>query len=150
MADEAVRVFDWEDEIEKEGGEFIVLPEGDYDFVVDDFERARFEGSEKMPACPKAILHLSIDGGELGTVKKSYHLFLNSKMEFRLCQFFTAIGLREKGEKLKMDWTEVKGAGGRLHLVKTTYTNKQGAEVPSNDIDRFIEPEEPKFTAGQF
>ena len=43
-------VFGWDDEINNESSDFVLLPEGDYDFTVDKFERARFDGSEKMPA----------------------------------------------------------------------------------------------------
>ena len=33
--------YGWEDEIVNEGGEFVLLPEGDYDFTVAKYERAR-------------------------------------------------------------------------------------------------------------
>lgn len=39
---------DWNDTIESDGQEFIILPEGDYNFVVAAFERGRFPGSAKM------------------------------------------------------------------------------------------------------
>ena len=48
----------WDDEIEKDGGDFVLLPEGDYNFTVAKFERGRFAGSEKMPACNQAKLEL--------------------------------------------------------------------------------------------
>ena len=41
------REFGWEDEIEKDSPDYITLPEGDYDFEVVDFERARHEGSRR-------------------------------------------------------------------------------------------------------
>ena len=44
-------VMDWNDVIEDDGQEFVLLPEGDYNFVVTDFERGRFPGSAKIPAC---------------------------------------------------------------------------------------------------
>ena len=47
----------WDDEIQNEGG-YEVLPEGDYTFRVEKFERARHAGSEKIPPCNKAILTL--------------------------------------------------------------------------------------------
>lgn len=47
---------DWDDAIENDGQEFIILPEGDYNFTVTDFERGRFPGSAKMSACNKATL----------------------------------------------------------------------------------------------
>ena len=31
--------YGWEDEIVNEGGDFVLLPEGDYDFTVSKFER---------------------------------------------------------------------------------------------------------------
>lgn len=41
--------YGWEDEIVNEGGDFVLLPEGDYDFTVAKYERARHEGSAKVP-----------------------------------------------------------------------------------------------------
>ena len=43
--------YGWEDEIVNEGGDFVLLPEGDYDFTVAKYERARYDGSAKMPPC---------------------------------------------------------------------------------------------------
>ena len=48
MAEYMERELDWDDEIERES-DFVLLPEGDYDFTVTGFERARHEGSEKLP-----------------------------------------------------------------------------------------------------
>lgn len=55
------RELGWEDEIENEGSPRRVLEAGEYPFTVEDFERARFAGSEKVPPCPQAIVHLRID-----------------------------------------------------------------------------------------
>ena len=52
-------VLDWNDIIEDDGQEFVLLEEGDYNFIVRDFERGRFPGSAKLPACNKAILTLA-------------------------------------------------------------------------------------------
>lgn len=51
---------DWDDAIENDGQEFIILPEGDYNFTVTDSERGRFPGSAKMSACNKATLTLQV------------------------------------------------------------------------------------------
>ena len=45
-----MRELGWDDEISREGGEFLLLPEGDYNFVVESYERARHPGSDKLPA----------------------------------------------------------------------------------------------------
>lgn len=51
---------DWNDVIENDGQEFIIFPEGDYNFTVTAFERGRFPGSAKMLACNKAALTLQV------------------------------------------------------------------------------------------
>ena len=48
----------WDDEFE-EGSEFLLLPEGDYNFTITQFERAYFNGSDKLPAsrCSRKIIN---------------------------------------------------------------------------------------------
>lgn len=57
-------IMGWDDVIENDGQEFIVLPEGDYTFTVSNFERGRFPGSAKIPPCNKATLTLNIDNDQ--------------------------------------------------------------------------------------
>ena len=45
---------DWDDVLETDGQEYIILPEGDYNFEVTDFERGHFPGSAKMAPSNKA------------------------------------------------------------------------------------------------
>ena len=52
-------IMNWDDTIENDGQEFVVLPEGDYTFTVTNFERGRFPGSTKIPPCNKATLTIS-------------------------------------------------------------------------------------------
>ena len=52
---------DWDSEIENEGSDFIVAEPGDYDFVVTNFERGRFQGSAKMPPCNQAKLTIRLE-----------------------------------------------------------------------------------------
>ena len=39
------REFNWDDTIEKDSTDFVLLQEGDYDFEVESYERARHGGS---------------------------------------------------------------------------------------------------------
>lgn len=140
----------WEDVIEKEGSEFILLPEGDYNFVVESFDRARHAGSDKLPPCNKAILKLRIDAPD-GTAVITHNLFLHTKTEGLLSAFFTCIGLKKKGEPLRMDWNRVTGSCGRAKVGIHTYKNQQGDEKKSNDIKKFYPKEQaPAFKAGAF
>lgn len=146
------RELGWEDEIEKEGAEYVLLPEGEYDFVVERFERGRHNGSDKLPPCNKAILHLRIDAPE-GTAFISYNLFLHTKTEGLLSRFFVSIGQKKHGEKIRMNWSAVTGAKGRCKVGIRTYVKNDGSEGKVNEIKQFLEPSEktaPKFTAGAF
>ena len=143
------REFQWDDTITKDASEFIILPEGDYNFTVESFERGRHPGSDKLPACNKAILTLRIDTAE-GTTKLTHNLFLHSKTEGLLSAFFSCIGQKKKGEPLKMNWQKVIGATGRCKIGIHTYT-KDGEERRNNDIKRFYPKDDgPAFKAGEF
>ena len=141
---------DWNDIIEKEGDEYVLLPEGDYNFVVESFDRARHAGSEKLPPCNKAVLKLKIDSAE-GTVFITHNLFLHTKTEGLLSAFFTCIGQKKKGEPLKMDWGKVTGACGRAKIGIHSYKNQNGEERKSNNVKKFYpKKEEVSFKAGEF
>lgn len=50
---------DWDSEVTNEQREFVLLPAGDYLFTVQSFERARYEGSAKLPPCSMAKLTIT-------------------------------------------------------------------------------------------
>lgn len=138
---------DWNSTIEKES-EFELLPEGTYDFTVESMERGRFAGSEKMSACPQANLTLIVHDGDLqGKIFDT--LYLHSKAEWRLSQFFTAIGQKKKGEPLQPNWNLVPGSTGKLELTINEY-EKNGEKRKNNRVSRYIPKENKTFTPGQF
>lgn len=141
----------WDGEIQQDSPSFVVLPEGDYDFEVIEFERARHEGSLKLPPCNKAIVHIKIEGEE-GVSIIRHQLFLHSITEGLLCDFFTGIGQRKRGEKVRMNWNQVVGSKGRAKVGIRKWTNDEGREMIFNEIKRFYEPEQPKpsYQAGRF
>ena len=49
----------WDDEVEEKS--FILLPEGEYPFRVEGFDREQHNGTEKMPPCNVANLHIVIN-----------------------------------------------------------------------------------------
>ena len=119
---------DWEDEIENDSPEFTLLPPGDYDFTVTDFEREHYPGGAKLPPCKKAVLSITIDAPEC---------------EGLLCAFFSSIGQRKHGEKLRMNWSKVVGSKGRCKVgVREWVSDRDGEKKRSNEIKRFYEPVE--------
>ena len=129
---------DWDDAIETDGNEFVLLPEGDYNFLVTGFERGRFPGGPKVPACNKAMITVQVTTAEgIATVK--FDLLLYRSLEWRISSFFRCIGQKKHGEKLTMDWNKVVGSIGRAHFKQRTYTNQYGEEKTVNELDRFID-----------
>ncbi len=149
MADYIDRELDWGDSIEKDS-EFTLLKEGDYNFRVETFERARHPGSDKLPPCNKAIVSIHIDSPEGSTTIK-HNLFLHTKCEGMLSAFFEAIGQKKKGERISMNWNMVPGSTGRCKVTVRNYKNKDGEDRQSNQISRFYPKEDkPAFKAGSF
>lgn len=80
MSNESEREYGWDDEIQNDGPEYVVLPDGDYNFKVTGFERGRYEGGEKIPACNMAIITLEIENDK-GICFIQNRLFLHSRCE---------------------------------------------------------------------
>ena len=155
MNENIERAFDWNDEIEKDSGEWVLLPKGDYDFKVISFERGRHEGSDKLPACPKAIITLGFETPQ-GNTTIIHNLFLHSKCEGLLSAFFCSIGQKKHGERLKMNWSAVVGTTGRCKIDIRNFKKKDGSDGQSNEIKKFYDKEPAQtntadgFIPGQF
>ena len=134
MSDQG-RELGWDDEIQNDGDEKIILPPGEYPYTVLLCERARHNGSDKLPPCPVAKLSIKIDGGNLGSVVKSHRLFLHTKTEGLVCQFFRSIGARKHGERLRMNWNSVGNSRGRCKTFIREFEGKKYTEIKS-----FLDP----------
>ncbi len=149
MAEIIERELGWDDQIEKEST-FILLPEGEYDYTVKSFSRGRHQGSAKLPPCPKAVLKIEVTNGTDSTTIE-HNLFLHSKCEGMLSEFFVSIGLKKHGEPLKMNWNAVTGKTGRCKVYIDTWQGTSG-EMKSNKIKKFLDPvpASANFTPGAF
>ena len=71
----------WDDTIQEDGQELILLDEGDYNFIVTNFERGRFPGGQKIPACLVSSEDYDFYNGEdevssvLGSLFRYYEKF---------------------------------------------------------------------------
>ena len=117
----------WDAEIRKES-EIILLEPGDYDFIVESFERSRYEGSTKMPACNCADLNLRIDTAN-GSVTIKHKLFLHQKTEWALSAFFRCSGQKKKDEPFRMNWNTVPGSKGRCKIGHKNYNDNEYNEI---------------------
>lgn len=133
----------WDSEIENEGSEFVIVDPGDYNFTVVNFERGRFQGSAKMPPCNQAKLTIRLDIPD-GICDMKHNLFLHTKMEWKLCEFFTSIGQRQSGQRVAMNWNTVIGAKGKCRVTKRSFPSKDDPTKIrwANDIEKFYAPKE--------
>lgn len=143
------RELGWDDSIEKDGKEFITLPAGDYDFEIESFERARSNGSEKMPPCNMAVLQFTIKNSHGEDVSVKENFLLHTKLEWKLSELFTSVGMKQKGEKVRMNWSALPGSTGRCKLKVEHYT-KDGEDRTINRIERLYPKEVKKFEPGKF
>lgn len=135
------REFTWDDTIENEGSEFTLLPDGVYRFTVEKFERGRSSGKGKIPPCNMALLTLRVsDVANRSRAVIEDSLLLHTKMEWKLCQFFLAIGQKKHDEPLRMNWQTVPGSTGWCEITTETWTGNDGKERQSNRIARYIDP----------
>lgn len=137
------RELGWDDTIQQDSADFILLPEGLYSFVVKGFERGRHmpnpQNPGKLPACNKATVSIGVTTAEGEAVLK-HNLFLHSSTEGMLSAFFGAIGLKKKGEPLKMNWQTIIGSRGVCKVGIRTYNGNQYNEVKAmlypEDVDQ--------------
>jgi len=138
--------YGWDSEISAEAGAFVVLPEGDYDFVVTNLQRDRYqpnpERTGKLPPCPMAIVTHRFTSEKGEQVIIDNRLFLHKSTEGLLAAFFEGIGQKKKGEALKPDWNTVIGATGRAKIGVRKWTSQNNNEMESNEIKKYFPKEQ--------
>lgn len=137
---------DWDEEISNDGsGEYVLLEEGDYNYVVTKFERGRFPGGAKIPECKKVTLTLTVETNE-GQANVRYDMILWSSLRFKICDFCISIGqARREDEAIKPNWSSMIGSRGRARFKPREYTDKKSGEKRQvNDVARFYDYD-PKF-----
>lgn len=141
------RELGWDDTI-KNDSSFVELPEGDYDFVIDHFDRARSKGSDKIPPSNMAVVFFNITGpdGRIATIRENF--ILHTKLEWKLSELFCSVGLKKKGEELRMNWNSLPGMSGRAHVILEP--DKNDPTKKYNHIDKLYPKESKKFEAGKF
>lgn len=132
----------WDSQIEKESS-FILFPEGDYDFIVDKMERSQYQPSPSAKikeASPMAELTLRFTSAEHGETNVSENLILHTATEWKISEFFIAIGQKQKGQPFTPNWSQVPGSTGRAKLEINKYTKKDSSKGENNRVVNFLEP----------
>lgn len=143
---------DWDDvlnvnEKELETPQYLVLPEGDYEFTVDDVTYGNYNGSDKIPACKMATLKAKI-ATEKGTAYAGYRFYLyEGRGTQNIARFFKAVGFDVSGglkPGLFFKKAVQEGRSGIAHVKPNEYNGRT-----YNDIAYFKNPEEKKAETGK-
>lgn len=134
MAD--MEVYDWdmggvEDAQPRESA---LLPPGEYPFEVKRLVKERFAGSDKVPPCPRAVLQLEVDGGELGKATVFERILLYGKSGWKIATLFASLGFPTDpatGHRV-VDWSAVEGRRGTARFKVREYNGSR-----YNEVDRF-------------
>lgn len=132
----------WDELIDTDGSEFTLLDEGDYTFVVTDFEKGYFNGSARMQACNMAKLTLQISAPDGGVATIKHNLFMCSTFANRLAAFLRCIGLKKRGCPSTGKITDSVGRVGRAHITVREWVGNDGQTRKSNEVKYFIDAEE--------
>lgn len=135
---------EWDDYIEDDGQPFVVLDEGDYNFVVENFERGRYQGGGKIAACNKAVLTLRVETPDGRTANVVTILLLTKSLEWKVSAFFRSIHQKQTGERVQMKWDKIVGCQGRAHFAPRSWIGTDGKEHESNNVEYYIDYD-PKY-----
>ncbi len=137
MATDNSERMDWNSVYENEGNEFVLLPENtEVQFTVTEFVRTKTQKGDYM-----AKLTLKGESAKGEVVFLRENLVLLRSCEWKICQFFTCVGLRKYGERGQLRWNDLLGSSGRCRLGIETWT-KDGKTYEGNCVKEYLEPEE--------
>ncbi len=146
------RVLGWDDTISNDDqGAFEVAEPGEYVFEVVNLVRGRHSAKAdgKIPDCPKAEVTLRIYTADGDKVDFKHNLYLHSRCEGMLCNFFRAIGQRKHGEPLRPNWANVIGSSGRCKVGVRDWKTATGENRKSNEVKKFLDPSDAAATSRQ-
>ena len=147
MAETEGRELGCEDTISKDSSEFEPIPEGDYEFTIEKYERARSQGKGKLPPCNMAVVYFRIADRDREVVIRE-NFILHSSLEWKLSELFRGIGAKKEGEEVRMNWNLLPGATGRAQVSLDPDRNDPSKKY--NHIKKIYPKEIKKFEAGKF
>ena len=133
---------DWDAPLDDEGRDFAILPKGEYRFAIPSkpIIRSVSKGG-KTEGAQMGKLELLIFALDDVNYEKPLgigfdNLIRHTSTDWKVCQFFTAIGERKHNEVIVPPWDMVPGASGRAIFYPDKYEGKESMKV-----DKYLDPE---------
>jgi hypothetical protein len=137
----------WNDEIDPSADrpERVLMPEGPVKFAVLSFKRARKEFGKfgTINVAEIKLLVISVSGEGDGA-EVTINLGLHADLQWKITEFFTAIGQRAHGDKGKFvpNWAKVEDSEGYAINKHRELVTKKGEKYMVNDLAKFCTKEE--------
>lgn len=131
----------------KNDSSYVLLKEGECEFRIDRYERARHEGSEKIPPCNKVTVYFTIRDADENEAEVRENYILWSTLEWKLSELFMSVGLKKKGEELRMNWDALPGKRGTCEVFHDP--DRKDPSKVYNRIRR-LNPKDNAWTKGSF
>lgn len=141
------RELGWEEEIEKDGSDFQPIPEGDYAFTIEKFDRGRSTGGGKLPPCNMATVYFRVNHEGRDVVIRE-NFILHTSLEWKLSELFRGIGMKKEGEKIRMNWSMLPGATGRAQV--SLDPDRKDPNKKYNHIKKIYPKAQKQYKAGEF
>ena len=141
----------WDSGFVAEESEFVVLDPGVCKFTVKNFERKIYDGkSDKIPnGTPYAEIEMEFVGTKGKTTVRE-RLYLLKRMQWKLTEFFTAIGQNPViGQTFMPNWNAVIGSSGYAELEVNHYKDNNGNDRSNNRTNKFLKPDAPEIASAQ-
>ena len=135
---------DWDSPIEADEQQFQIVPEGDYDFIVDHVDRGFVSDNSKDYAGVKqatVYMNIQVPGQEPVSIKENF--ISHSNFAWKVGSFLLCVGLKKKGESVPQNYLfKSPGMRGRCHVI--TAKGKNGREY--NNVREFYAPSDTRDT----
>lgn len=140
MAQNSGYALDWDSTISADEQQFVVLPEGDYNFMVDHIDRSYVgDSSEHYAGAKMAIVYLNIEVPGQEPVQLKENFILHSNFAWKIGSLLVSVGIKKKGEEIGGNyWQRLPGTRGRCKIIQTA--GKRNPETKFNNVARFYEP----------
>ena len=132
---------EWDAPLDDEGREFKILPKAEYRFVVAQKPIVPVTSKgDKTKGAPMARLELIIYALDDVNFENPLaigfdSLIRHTSTDFKVCQFFVAIGERKHKEIITPNWAMVPGATGLAIFFPDKYEGKESMKV-----ERYLDP----------
>lgn len=131
---------DWDSTISADEQQYVVLPEGDYNFMVDHIDRSYVgESSERYAGAKMAVVYLNIEVPGQDSVQLKENFILHSNFAWKIGSLLVSTGLKKKGEDIGGNyWQKLPGTRGRCRVTQTA--GKKNPDQKFNNVAKFYEP----------